>query len=116
MPTLTPRRSAPPVAPQPNPDDPLVPDIAKEYKTNRAVYTKKATEHTHKQAGRMRAPPPICSAAARARKRPGVVLTPAAPTPPVCLHCCTGMRCDAGTTAGGSFWQGCVLRAVGGVR
>jgi len=34
----------------PNPDDPLVPDIAKQYKENRAAYEKTAKDHTSKYA------------------------------------------------------------------
>ena len=34
----------------PNPDDPLVADIARIYKENRQEYTKKAREHTQKYA------------------------------------------------------------------
>ncbi len=34
----------------PNPDDPLVPDIAIQYKTNRAAYDQTAREYTAKYA------------------------------------------------------------------
>ncbi len=35
---------------EPNPDDPLVPEISKLYKKNKYVYYKKAKEHTQKYA------------------------------------------------------------------
>ena len=35
----------------PNPDDPLVPDIAQLYKTNKAAYEEKAREYTMLYAG-----------------------------------------------------------------
>ncbi|NDB82900.1 MAG: ubiquitin-conjugating enzyme E2, partial [Alphaproteobacteria bacterium] len=34
----------------PNPDDPLMPDIAQQYKTNRAEYEQKAREWTQQYA------------------------------------------------------------------
>jgi ubiquitin-conjugating enzyme E2 D/E len=34
-----------------NPDDPLIPDLAKLYKTNRIEYNRIVREHTHKFAG-----------------------------------------------------------------